>query len=218
MLSWFKSGHCERNPDIVWPSRAAKWSGLREAVEGAATEGVPVLIVAHFPDTFDEVQKNLKTAGAVFPTELRQPVDAQPQAVLTMAASFAAGFSAPMLDRLWIVAAERHPLRAREKPIVDFAASLPFPTQLALYASLDEPLFVHCGVSKTLPLLRKVGMDEHSAIENPLLSRAIANAQQVLAKNCRTDRPARSAEEWMTLNAPPSPAPERALPPGVKKI
>ena len=49
--------------------------------------------------------------------------------------------------------------------------------------------------------LKRLGMTEEESIESQMVSRRLADAQQ-LARETIADRPADSAEAWMELNCP----------------
>lgn len=68
------------------------------------------------------------------------------------------------------------------------------------YSSLDEPIFMRFGGEKMISLMEKMGLSENEAIEHSMISAAIKNAQEKIAKEVVIEQSARSQAEWFSKN------------------
>ncbi len=75
-------------------------------------------------------------------------------------------------------------------------------TEILVYAHLAMPLFRSFGSDNIVQLMIKMGMKEDEPIDHPMITKAITNAQEKIAKNCSIVMQATSQQEWMNLNAP----------------
>ena len=69
-----------------------------------------------------------------------------------------------------------------------------------VFSAMDEPLFKFFGSEKVIPLMKMLGMKEEKAVEHPMVSKSIINAQQKIASKVITEQPANSQAEWMEKN------------------
>ncbi|MBC7587761.1 MAG: hypothetical protein H7178_05310 [Chitinophagaceae bacterium] len=72
--------------------------------------------------------------------------------------------------------------------------------EATILSGLDEPFFQLFGSDKIVELLSKLGMNEDEAIEHPMITASIINAQKKLAKQVLIDYTARSQKDWMEKN------------------
>ena len=90
------------------------------------------------------------------------------------------------------------PLRDME---ISFCESREIKTML-VYAHLDMPILRRFGSESMQGLLDKMGMKEDEPLTHIMITKAIQNAQDNIAKTKGTDMHAQSEEEWMNLNMP----------------
>ncbi|HEX7904376.1 MAG TPA: hypothetical protein VF487_10885 [Chitinophagaceae bacterium] len=98
-----------------------------------------------------------------------------------------------------IVFAEHYPLHEKENAIYQ-KLNL---QQVIVWSALDEPLFKHFGGDKIIAMMKQLGMSEDAAIEHVMISKAIQNAQEKIAKKVTTEQAARSQTDWLQRNLPP---------------
>lgn len=65
---------------------------------------------------------------------------------------------------------------------------------------MDEPLFLHLGGERMIQLMQQMGMKEDEPVEHSLITNAIHNAQEKLAKKVTVEHTAGSMEEWFSKN------------------
>lgn len=97
-----------------------------------------------------------------------------------------------------IIFAEHYPLRKKEEELYQ---QLHLDTAI-VYSSLTEPIFKKFGGDRIIELVKALGMDEHSAIEHKMISKAITNAQEKLEKKLTIDQSSHSAAGWFEKNFP----------------
>jgi hypothetical protein len=179
--------------DVVWLSTPAKYRGIRQRVaERLVADDAPdaILLVAHFGDC-ECALRDVSDAdqGPVRVVIANELSSARP-----------ASMSLGEAHQIEIVVGERHPLRAKDDAVAEFASGLPCRTRLVHHVSLDEPLMRAFAGEWMEGALKKMGMKEDEAIESSLVSRRINAAQQRVAENCHSDGPAASAAEWLAQN------------------
>lgn len=91
---------------------------------------------------------------------------------------------------------EHHPLLTKEHELLQRLQL----GEAIFYSSLDEPLFMHFGGDKMISLLDKMGLSENEAIEHPMISTAIKNAQEKISNEVMIEQSARSQAEWFSKN------------------
>lgn len=91
---------------------------------------------------------------------------------------------------------EHYPIASKEK---DTFTNLQV-KEAIFYSSLDEPLFQQFGGEKIIGLMQRMGMQENEAIEHPLISNAIKNAQEKIAEKVIVEHHAGSQAEWFSKN------------------
>ncbi|MEO8713261.1 MAG: hypothetical protein ABI405_14110, partial [Parafilimonas sp.] len=69
-----------------------------------------------------------------------------------------------------------------------------------IYSSLDEPLFNYFGGEKIAVLLEKTGMKEDECIQHALVTTALKNAQEKIAKKILIEQTTQSAADWFSRN------------------
>ena len=99
-----------------------------------------------------------------------------------------------------VLVLERHPLRAHDDRVVEFAEGLGGSAAVEFHVSLDDPLMKRFAGDWMQNVLRNLGMKEEEPIESPMVARRVKEAQNKMAKHGMNERDADSAEEWMRKN------------------
>lgn len=95
-----------------------------------------------------------------------------------------------------VLFAGHYPLRQREEQL---AESLEL-QELTVYVPLDGPFFRIFSGEKIIRMMQQMGMGEAEAIRHTMVSKAIRNAQDKLARKAGNELLAASEEEWLRLN------------------
>lgn len=197
LFSFFKT---KPVADVFWITPRAKLSGFCNQVRERLNDG-------HFRATLAQVEEGLTAAGV--PNEFhdgrlsRREIGRQ-KVILVLAASLASN-DVPMeinatLDKLAILVAERHFLRAKDDAILSFARTLGRPSEVVFYLSLHDPLTKQFAGKWVESVLKRLGMDESEPIDSSMVARRIKGAQAKFSSGVFSDRRADSAEGWLRLN------------------
>jgi hypothetical protein len=95
-----------------------------------------------------------------------------------------------------VVFVEHHPSGIKEKELLE---KLPI-REAIFYSALDEPLFKHFGGDKIVLMMEKLGLSENEAIEHPMISAAIENAQEKISTGLVIEHSAQSQADWFSKN------------------
>ena len=178
--------------DRIWLTDAARWKGLREELHEQAAVCSGVLLVAQFPDTRDALVPLCDEVDGHCEVRLASDLNSD------VASYWPVDESRPA----FVLVAERHLLRSKDKRVVEFAGELPGKAQVAFHLSLEDALLKAFVGPQIEQLLRQLGMDENESIDSGMVSRRIAAAQKKIAATTFGDSDARSAEEWLAANVP----------------
>lgn len=91
---------------------------------------------------------------------------------------------------------EHYPFFIKEKELLEKLQL----KEAVFYSALDEPLFIHFGGDKMITLMEKMGLSENEAIEHPMITTAIKNAQEKISKQLVVEHSATSQAEWFSKN------------------
>lgn len=171
----------------MWLNLAAR----DRAVVRAAQAG-PVLVLASFEETLERLRGALRAAGL-------QEGPALVVARADQLSAVPAGAS--------VILAERHPLPAFHRALLQKLKALAPAVTPECFAALDDPLMVSFGGERIAELMRQLGMEADEPVEHPLISKSLANAakklEQRLGPAVSRLAPAASMAEWFQKNLPP---------------
>lgn len=173
MFGLFKKKATEPNIiNKVWISKQQKWNSCLQLLK----EKPATLFVAWFDETYNELNQFLERHHYSSKVIMYRQVN--------------------MADAMNYVFAEHYPLAQKEQELF---AKLNI-AEATILSGLDEPFFQLFGSDKIVELLSKLGMNEDEAIEHPMITASIINAQKKLAKQILIDYTARSQKDWMEKN------------------
>ena len=210
--------------DQVWWDEERKLKGICEQIAAVRAGGSRVLLLAHFEGTLASVEGALRTHS----TEIKRfsqfdskvlcspSLDSQGNVWSGLARSFQATHAGGADDwgatrlrspvetssqnPLRIIVAEHHPLRSKDEHLIQAAATITCEAQLTVHIALDDPLLTHFGVRSVQNLYQRLGMDEETALSNPMITTAIRRAQEKIESQVPRDLPAWSIEDWFRHN------------------
>lgn len=190
-----KRSNVEVVPDHIWMTTEAKFSGLvKEAEERSKSETVAVLLVAHFPDVLERLEK----------ISNQQAWDVPCKAVLAsdLNTSLTASLSVEESAIIDIIVGERHPLPSVDDRLEKFADELPCRCRFSHHISLDDSMIKVFAGDWVKNVLKQLGMTEDDAIESQMVSRRIRQSQQKIEGRAFGCLDAGSAAEWLKKNCP----------------
>lgn len=214
--------------DRVWWDRERKLRGICLEVAAIKAVGGNVLLLAHFEGTLVTMEAALRAkaiesnrfsqfdssilcspgpgrAGNVW-SGLARSFQAPPAHIsdqwgaTRLQPSVPTPREASQQRPLHIIVAEHHPMRSRDQLLHEAAATLTCEAQLTIHISLDDALLTHFGVGSIQDLYRRLGVDEETALSNPLITTAIRRAQEKIESQVPRDMPAWSIEDWFRHN------------------
>lgn len=190
MFAWPWKKKADPTPegvDRVWLNLAAR----DRAVVRAAQAG-PVLVLASFDETLERLRSALHAAG----------VQEGPALVLARADQLGAVPSGAS-----VILAERHPLPAFHRALLQKLKTLSPTVTPRCFAALDDALMLTFGGERMAELMRKLGMEADEPIEHPLVSKSLGDAAKKLERRLGPAvsrlAPAASMAEWFQKNLPP---------------
>ncbi len=91
---------------------------------------------------------------------------------------------------------EHYPLPSKELELVSNWQL----TNIPVYSAMDEPLFMHFGSDKMIPLIKLFGMKESETIEHSYVTESIVKGQNKITNKVTAEQTAVSQAEWMAKN------------------
>ncbi len=190
-----KRTNVEVVPDHIWMTTNAKFAGLtKEAEERSKSETVAVLLVAHFPDVLERLDKIANQQAWDVPCK------AIPASNLNI--DLANGLSLDESAIIDIIVGERHPLPSVDDRLEEFADNLPCRCRFSHHVSLEDAVMKVFAGEWVKNVLKRLGMKDDEAIESQMVSRRIRQAQQKIEGRAFGSLDAESAAEWLAKNCP----------------
>ncbi|MEZ5940897.1 MAG: hypothetical protein R3C18_05870 [Planctomycetaceae bacterium] len=210
LFDWLFGG--KRLPQIqsrVWMSEDALWKKFSAEVHDELTQGRHVLLVCHFPDTWERTVNWLEGSTIAFEDiqvrtlqELRNLLRGRQPNIWLMAAH-----EIPPIDdenlaenlqpiRLTVMATEHHPHSVGDQKLQRLAHALKAEGGVIIESALDQVQFKSFGAN-VAGMLKALGMDDSEHIETPMVARQIAHMQRRIAEKVPDCPSAESAKDWM---------------------
>lgn len=176
MFSLFGKKEKAKIVDKVFISDKAKLNAITSLLQNARG----VIIITWFDESFERLKGHLTPCNV--PADIYLPREISSHNVKANSVLFF----------------EHYPLSSKE---FELAQKLQL-KEMVFYSSLDEPLFKHLGGDRIISMVEKLGISENEAIEHPMISRALKNAQEKLSTKITIDHTAYSQQEWFSKNLP----------------
>ncbi|MCA9089746.1 MAG: hypothetical protein KDA90_14065 [Planctomycetaceae bacterium] len=201
-----------RNPqalvlDRVWLKDKLLWQNLRREIDEELTAGLHVILVAHFPQRWDQLVNWLNAQELDFEDwqprswrDIRQNLASSAPRIWLLPVQDIPQYD-PQLDEaglelpVTVMASEHHPHPEGDRPLHELALGIPARGGIVFQVALDQPLFGSLG--QLTALLQTLGMDTNECIDSPMVCKQIGRLQQRIARQVKTHGPADSAGEWM---------------------
>lgn len=175
MFSFGKKKETTEVTDVVFMHAVAKWHACLQALHTNAA----VVFITWFEETQQQLQEYFTAQNAVNTT-----------VILYREAA------AHFINNNPVIFAEHYPLHRKEE---DLYKSLDL-KETKVFSSLDEPFFQQFGGDKIIELMQKMGLQENEPVQHTMISMALKNAQEKIAKKVSLEQSARSQEEWFKKN------------------
>lgn len=198
LFDWFKrKPSVDIADDVVWMTRKAKLAGIEAAVEKRLEDDdlAAIILVAHFPDSWSELQSMIETRGW---DDHRIHVTAAD----TLTTQGIPTTERDRSRRFHLIAGERHPSRSHDSALVEVATNCPCRCRLVHHLSLEDGVMRFFGGEMVEEILKQLGMSENESIRSPMVTRRIEVAQRKIESRAGSDLPAFCAEEWFERNCP----------------
>lgn len=175
MFSFGKKKETTKVSDVVFMHTTAKWHACMQALQtNAAT-----VFITWFEETQQQLQEYFTAQNAANAT-----------VILYREAA------AHLINNNPVIFAEHYPLREKEEALY---TSLKL-EDIKIFSSLDDALFQYFGGDKIIELMQKMGLHENESVQHAMISMALKNAQEKIAKKVSMEQSARSQEEWFKRN------------------
>lgn len=179
--------------DRVWIDGASRMRAvLREVAAG------PTLLVAYFEASEDALAGALGEAGVSF-VRVRDALTPWSGALVLVQAANLRHLTGRAPDGTKVVVFEHPPMPSEGRALRE-ALAAQTDAKPVFFTAIDDALMRRFGGERTAELMVKLGLAPDEPIEHPMVSRALANARENVAKKVKVPRDARSLEEWIERN------------------
>ncbi|MFN9538151.1 MAG: hypothetical protein ACK6A8_02740 [Planctomycetota bacterium] len=242
LRDWMRiRGDYDRFADSYGLTPEARELGLLNSIRYRQKKDRAIVVVSHFPRTFEHVQSLLEEQGIDYeisplrlgPEFLLEQLPANRDRQATVLLTLAPTLDEAALDRplpvqrkfkLSMMVLERHPKLEEDRRIETFARVCPCPVRLGYLLSLDDPVIRHCIHPTTIQVLRQLGLRDQELVTSRMVSQRIDRvlkriawpASGKVALDSSGNAPFISAEEWLSLLAQPPAATEKKPAPAVQ--
>lgn len=175
MFSFGKKKETTKVSDVVFMHAAAKWQACHLALQSNAN----TIFITWFEETQQQLQEYFNAQNAANPT-----------VILYREAA------AHFINNNPVIFAEHYPLREKEEALY---TSLKL-EDVKVFSSLEDALFQHFGGERIIELMQKMGLQENEPVQHTMISMALKNAQEKIAKEVSLEQSAHSQEEWFKRN------------------
>jgi hypothetical protein len=206
----------KRDPDKIWRSRECELRGLLEFIASLDRVSTRVLLIAHFADTFQDMEQQLKikslnfrTYSTVFEGHLLRTLEEyqSPECILLARASALperkpmASYSTSSWDfDIYLLVIEHHPFASYDDHIMGFAQSLPCKSHVGFYESLDGAFMRHYGGMRVAQLVSAMNLPDNECISSPMIDNTIRKAQEKITRQVVNPVITDTADQWFQQN------------------
>lgn len=215
----FGKANFHRFDDAYALDRSSLLKALHAAIETQLALNKVILLVVHFPDTFEKIQDWLDESNVAYEL-VSQTIDLDwvrncgqfaGTSVLLAISDLVADDSDATLKQpsetsheLAVMVCERHPIPSVDEKLERFARAIPVPTQFGFFIAMDDPLIKQAFPDNVIQLLQQFGMGEHETITSSMLTKRLNHVLRKQAKANPSNLPADSTIQWLATNRPES--------------
>ncbi|MFY0654815.1 MAG: hypothetical protein JXQ96_22475 [Cyclobacteriaceae bacterium] len=203
MFGFFKSKL--KGPQLtyfVYLNQTALYRQLFNRLIREINSGGRILVVYYFSKTLEEL-KMLIEAGKLDYSMVGNNVDVTAKLYLASESevlnSQSSGLNLEMFSV--VIFSEIHPMAGRDLALHEHLQQYNKEAYEVFYTSMDSPIIQPFGAERIINIMKKLGMDENEMIEHDMVTQSLIKAQEKISAAVRHEKPADSAELWMSLNA-----------------
>ncbi len=218
-MSWLKQllglSKFRKHADTFALTRSVVNEQLKQWVQSCVQRKQHVLLLAHFPATFEQMERSLGEADIQYEIIARQILADQfnaaiaqsdPIVWLTLPDVLIDSIQPRELNSqdssLAVIVTERHPLVERDQRIERFARSLRGRIELGYFLSLEDPVVRQVVNPRSIELLKQLGLGQNDLISSHMTSRIVERMLRRISEQVSNEQPADSPEQWFELNLP----------------
>jgi hypothetical protein len=194
LLKHFGLVERDLGPHRFWFTEADKFAGIEaELAAKGQNNSVAILLVAHFQETRDQLDRILETYQGSTPARCVFADELLSQSVPSLGIN--------PTESIDIILAERHPLLQIDRElIVEMPKELACQHHLSVHFSMDDRLLgVYDGDAKR-ELIKRVGMIHNREVVHQMLIRQILAKQKAIAVGVPRPIPSKSMVQWYKSN------------------
>lgn len=210
----FGKPNFHRFDDSFALDRPTMFRAIFEAIANQLSQNKVILLVVHFPETFERVQDWLGQSNLDYEIATRAiDVDwirdcgqfAGNRVTLAISDLIQDEFDSikqqhESKHELSMMVFERHPIPEVDQKLERFAKAIPIPTQLGYFIALDDPIVDSALPENVVDVLKQFGLGEQDLIASSLLTKRLNHSLNKLAKANPSNLPADSPLEWLAIN------------------
>jgi len=176
MFSLFnKKDRSVKVKDIIWMNSTAKWQGVVDLWK----KNENTVFIFWFDETLQQAQR-------IISGEITGNINL----FTTKEIHY------QFIENKSFVFTEHYPLKKKEQELFQ---SLHL-EEVKVFSALDEPLFRKFGSDKIVRLMQQIGMKENESIEHNMITKAVQNVQEKIAKQVGFEQSAQSQDHWIEKN------------------
>lgn len=220
-MSWLKKlkqwVRFRRNDDAYATTREKLWEGVTKAVAVQLKFGRSIWLVAHFPDTFIQLQEQVNQWGIEY-SIVQQPITAKSLASQNQDLISSASVNLVLADLLPAsigssdgvydgnVAAlivERHPWMPRDVDLCSYFKALSgtgLSVELGYFLAFDDPVVASVLNETTVEVFNQLGLANHSMINSTALTRRIERQLKRQQADYHDKIETENVLDWFELN------------------
>ena len=203
-------------------TRDSLFGALKKPINDCVEQHDLVLLVAHFPECFTQIESQLEAWDLDFEVVVNRidqdwvsTVNKGQQynhVFLTLAGMLvynddpearkkARAIQGERVQPVSMMVLERHPQIGRDSRVAAFAKSIANPVRLGYFLSLEDSVVTKLINPQLVQLMQQMGLTDQELVTSNMLTRRL---KRVLSRQVFTgvEAPAESASEWYELNAP----------------
>jgi preprotein translocase subunit SecA len=210
MFSFFKKDKSQDLPtrDKVWKTESGAIRGLLMMAMMRLQKQQPALILTFFEEERNKLASFMRENKISF-KEISELSSGEDLSEPTIFIGVESVINSSIVTDLLSINSERmggmvyfpshYPLTTYEDKVLARLTAFGY-TTFHFCLSFDDPTLKQFGSGNMLPLLEKLGLDDHEAIEHDMVTRSIKNARKKLDEKVRSEKRANSPAEWFALN------------------
>jgi len=220
VLDWlFKKSNFHRVEDTFALKREMLWEGIRKTLQSPSQENRSTWLIAHFINTFTEVQDRLEEWGLEYEiVSSKLNANQLDRTGLITNQAFPAPLKLILSElvpapqdstsllprdpekRVAMIMLERHPQIRHDQRLEAFARSVPLLVEFGYFLALDDPTVLLSFDKKNVQILQQLGL-KNQLVSSNMVSRRLEIVLKRVSNDFSGDTPSDSAAQWLLINS-----------------